>query len=83
MGENHQKSRAGKQKGINMSVQAKSSAELEASAAAGITAKLAKHAAGLRYEDLPPPLVDIIKQCVMDTLGVSIGASSLDRKSVV
>ena len=64
-----------------MSVQAKSSAELEAFAAAGITAKLAKHAAGLRYEDLPQPLVDIIKQCVMDTLGVSIGASSLSPEA--
>lgn len=60
-----------------MTIQANSSAQMGISAAAGITYKLARHAAQLRYEDLPQPLVDVIKQCVMDTLGVSIGASSL------
>ena len=43
----------------------------------GVTRKLARHAATLRYESLPPALVDMIKQCVLDTLGVSIGASTL------
>jgi len=42
-----------------------------------VTRKLARHAATLRYEMLPPALVDMIKQCVLDTLGVSIGASTL------
>jgi 2-methylcitrate dehydratase PrpD len=43
----------------------------------GVTRKLARHAATLRYEMLPPALVDMIKQCVLDTLGVTIGASTL------
>lgn len=63
-----------------MTIQAKSSAQMDAPAA-GITYKLAQHAAKLRYEDLPQPLVDVIKQCVMDTLGVSIGASSLSPEA--
>lgn len=41
------------------------------------TRKLARHAATLRYEDLPPALVELTKQCVLDTLGVCIGASTL------
>ena len=64
-----------------MTTQANSSAQLDVSAAAGITYKLAQHAAKLRYEDLPQPLVDVVKQCVMDTLGVSIGASSLSPEA--
>ncbi len=66
-----------------MTIQANSSAQLDVSAAAGITLKLAHHAAKLRYEDLPQPLVDVIKQCVMDTVGVSIGASSLSPEAKV
>ena len=41
------------------------------------TRKLARHAAELRFEQLPPPLVELLKQCVLDTLGVAIGASGL------
>jgi 2-methylcitrate dehydratase PrpD len=41
------------------------------------TRKLARHAATLRYEALPRALVDLTKQCVLDTLGVSIGASTI------
>jgi 2-methylcitrate dehydratase PrpD len=41
------------------------------------TRKLARHAATLRYEALPAPLVEMTKQCILDTLGVSIGASTL------
>lgn len=41
------------------------------------TRKLARHISGLRYEQLPPPLVEMAKQCVLDTLGVCIGASTL------
>ena len=43
----------------------------------GATRALAHHAASLRYEALPPALVELIKQCVLDTLGVAIGASGL------
>lgn len=43
----------------------------------GVTRKLARHAATLRYEALPGPLVEMIKQCVLDTFGVSMGASTL------
>ena len=43
----------------------------------GVTHKLACHAATLRYDSLPPKLVEVIKQSVLDTLGVSIGASTL------
>lgn len=42
-----------------------------------VTRSLSRHAATLQYEALPPALVDMTKQCVMDTLGVSIGASTL------
>jgi 2-methylcitrate dehydratase PrpD len=45
--------------------------------AIGPTAQFARYVAGLRYEDLPQPLVHLIKQCVLDTLGVSIAASTL------
>ena len=41
------------------------------------TAKLARHAATLSYSALPKSYVELIKQCVLDTLGVSIGASTL------
>ena len=48
-----------------------------ARAGQGATRKLAVHAAGLRYDDLPANLVELIKQCVLDTLGVIIGASGI------
>ena len=41
------------------------------------TRKLARHAATLGYESLPPALVELTKHCVLDTLGVTIGASGL------
>jgi len=41
------------------------------------TRKLAGHVARLRYEDIPSSLVAMTKQCVLDTLGVCIGASGL------
>src|SRR5262245_5617212 len=43
----------------------------------GATRKLARHAATLEYEALPATLVDLLKQCVLDTLGVATGASTL------
>lgn len=41
------------------------------------TLKIARHAATLRYEDLPPAMVALTKRCVLDTLGVTIGASGM------
>jgi 2-methylcitrate dehydratase PrpD len=54
-----------------------------ASRSKDVTRKLARHAATLRYEALPPALVEIIKQCVLDTLGVSIGASTLAPEAAI
>ena len=46
--------------------------------------KLARHAATLRYEALPRELLELTKQCVLDTLGVSIGASGIaDEANIV
>ena len=36
---------------------------------AGATRKLARHAATLQYDALPAAMVDLTKQCVLDTLG--------------
>jgi 2-methylcitrate dehydratase PrpD len=44
---------------------------------AGVTRAIAQHAASLAFEALPSELVDLIKQIVLDTLGVAIGASGL------
>jgi 2-methylcitrate dehydratase PrpD len=43
----------------------------------GASRKLARHAATLRYADLPTALVELTKQCVLDTVGLMIGASTL------
>lgn len=51
--------------------------------AQGVTRRLSRHAATLQYEALPPVLVEMIKQCVMDTLGVSIGASTLAPEAAI
>jgi 2-methylcitrate dehydratase PrpD len=45
------------------------------------TRRFAEHVAHLRYEDLPPELVRLIKQCVLDTLGVSIAATTLSPEA--
>jgi 2-methylcitrate dehydratase PrpD len=45
------------------------------------TRKLARHAATLSYNALPPAVVELTKQCVLDTLGVTIGASSLSPEA--
>lgn len=41
------------------------------------TRKLSRHAATLSFDALPPAVVELTKQCVLDTLGVTIGASGL------
>ena len=63
--------------------QAATPAVEEAEAGLGATRKLARHAATLRYEALPAALVDMIKQCMLDTLGVSIGASTLAPEAAI
>jgi len=50
---------------------------------AGVTRRFARHAATLRYQALPPVLVELLKQCVLDTLGVSIGASTLAPEAAI
>jgi len=47
----------------------------------GATRALAAHAASLSFETLPAALVDLVKRCVLDTLGVAIGASTLAPES--
>ena len=49
--------------------------------ALAVTLALARHAAQLQFELLPRQLVDRIKLCVLDTLGVSIGASTLAEEA--
>ncbi|MDH3699762.1 MAG: MmgE/PrpD family protein, partial [Alphaproteobacteria bacterium] len=43
----------------------------------GATRKLAEHAAELTYDMLPEELVALTKRCILDTLGVTLGASRL------
>ena len=45
------------------------------------TQTLAEYAAAIEYEALPAALVTLIKQCVLDTLGVVIGATSLSAEA--
>ncbi|OGA46435.1 MAG: hypothetical protein A3F74_09820 [Betaproteobacteria bacterium RIFCSPLOWO2_12_FULL_62_58] len=61
----------------NRSVTGKPSKMTDTTTGKDATRKLARHASGLRYEQLPPTLVAVAKQCVLDTLGVCIGASTL------
>ena len=49
----------------------------------GVTRALARHAATLRFDALPPALVELTKQCVLDTLGVAIGASTLAPEAAI
>src|ERR1700751_605200 len=43
----------------------------------GVTRLVAQHAAALAFDALPRELVDLVKQIVLDTIGVVIGASGL------
>ena len=43
----------------------------------GATAKIARHIATLAYEALPAEVVTLVKQCLLDTIGVAAGASTL------
>jgi 2-methylcitrate dehydratase PrpD len=48
-----------------------------------VTDKIAQYAAGIQFEALPTALVTLIKQCVLDILGVSIGATSLSPEAKI
>jgi 2-methylcitrate dehydratase PrpD len=52
-------------------------------APSGVTRALAEHALNLSYDALPPRLVERIKEIVLDTLGVSIGASTLAEEAKI
>ena len=43
----------------------------------GVTARLSGHVAQLRYDQLSAGVIALVKQLILDTLGTSIGASSL------
>src|SRR6476659_1568487 len=45
--------------------------------AEGVSQELASHDANLSYEMLPSDLIELTKQCILDTLGVCTGASTL------
>jgi 2-methylcitrate dehydratase PrpD len=51
--------------------------------AEGPTARLARQAAELRFEDLPDDVVLAAKQCFLDTVGVAIAASSEPVTAIV
>jgi 2-methylcitrate dehydratase PrpD len=63
-----------------MSVNGKTAAGTEVP---GATAVLAAYAAGLRYEDIPPPVIDKIKACVLDTLGCMLFGATLPWTRIV
>jgi 2-methylcitrate dehydratase PrpD len=47
------------------------------------TVRLAEYAAGLRYEDLPPDVVQRAKDCITDTVAVVVQGSSLPWSHIV
>jgi 2-methylcitrate dehydratase PrpD len=51
-----------------------SMSESSATPAAGLTAELAERAVRLRFEALPAPVLTVARQCLLDWLGVSLGA---------
>lgn len=55
----------------------------QADAAEGATAVLAAYVAGLRYEMLPPAVVEKTRACVLDTLGCMLFGSTLPWTRIV
>ncbi len=47
------------------------------------TIRLARYAAVLRYEDLPPPVVRLAKDCIIDTVAAGICGSALPWSRIV
>ena len=47
------------------------------------TVRLAEYAAGLRYDDLPPKVVQRAKDCITDTVAVIVQGSGLPWSRIV
>ena len=47
------------------------------------TVRLAEYAAGLRYEDLPPSVVQRAKDCITDTVAVIVQGGGLPWSRIV
>src|SRR5437868_1381609 len=47
------------------------------------TARLAEYAAALRYDDLPAPVVQLAKECIIDTVAAGICGSALPWSRIV
>ena len=48
----------------------------------GLTAKLARHVRGLRFEDLPPEVIEKAKDCILDQIGVELIGSTLEWNKI-
>jgi 2-methylcitrate dehydratase PrpD len=48
----------------------------------GITEKLAAHAAGVRFEDIPPEAIEKVKDCILDQIGVELIGSTLEWNKI-
>jgi 2-methylcitrate dehydratase PrpD len=48
----------------------------------GMTARLAAHAAKVRYEDIPPEAIEKAKDCILDQLGVELIESTLEWNKI-
>jgi len=48
----------------------------------GITGKLAAHVSRLRYEDIPPDVIEKAKDCILDQVGVELIGSILEWNKI-
>lgn len=48
----------------------------------GITEKLAAHAVKVRYQDLPPEVIEKAKDCILDQIGVELIGSTLEWNKI-
>jgi 2-methylcitrate dehydratase PrpD len=48
----------------------------------GVTGKLAGHASNLRYENIPPEVIEKAKDCLLDQVGVQLIGSTLDWNKI-
>lgn len=48
---------------------------MAATAASSVTETVARHAAGLRYEALPDDIIERVRQCVLDTVAVTLAGT--------
>ena len=49
----------------------------------GQTRRLARFSRELQFEDLPSNVVEQAKRCILDTLGCSLGGSTLSTSKIV